>query len=61
MLAAFTLGGVALNNAVASQVEAPFSTTYELGETVSIPKRTISVGGAPVSATPVVIYPDGSA
>ncbi len=61
MIATFTLGGVAINSVVASQVEAPFSTTYELGETVIVPKRNISVGGVSVSATPVVIYPDGSA
>lgn len=38
-----------------------FKATYEIGETVKIPSKSIDVGGKTVQASAVVLLPDGSA
>ena len=44
----------------AEAAQSPFATTYELGQTLKIPSRTITVDGVSQECVAVVVCPDGS-
>ena len=65
---AFAVGMSAMGGALFSRKaqasvwsESTVKTEYYYGETLSLPTRTVTVGGKTVEANAVVVFPDGTA
>lgn len=50
---------VSVVKAQGNTAQSPFESTYELGETLKIPARSITVNGVAQDSVPIVVYPDG--